>query len=339
MKNNYLFNFSASFGGGGFKRLYAYAKWFNQNGGAWFLIHANCHALINEFPNNRFTIANQSKFQRLVNDCGYLRAIQKEINKPDLYYSYGIPIYYKLGRVNWFHLSNVLPLVAFKGIPIALFDKIKLSYLGRRIKNNYKNADICSAESDFSLSLINSDQCIKRVVAVNGGDDEILLDQTNKNEKKNPIAIVVGTYRYKSLNDAYAVFEWLREKDHNLKLMIIGNEQHIPSNIKKHNHVILKGILQQNEVINYLQTSKYYISTTYIENSYNAASEGIFFAEESYISDIGPHRELMTDLSFERISVPKMKRPMLHIKKDNLSVLNLKTWDTVIKEMIRHACV
>ena len=57
--NKFLFNFSASYSGGGFKRLQAFAKWFNQNGGAYFIIHPRCNDLKNEFQNNHFIIANQ----------------------------------------------------------------------------------------------------------------------------------------------------------------------------------------------------------------------------------------------------------------------------------------
>lgn len=335
MKKKIVFNFSASFSGGGFKRLYAYAKWFNQNGGAWFLIHANCCALINEFPNNNFTIANQSRVQRLFNDCGYLDKIQKEIGTPDLYYSYGIPIYYKFGRVNWFHLSNVLPL-GVKGVPLSLFDKAKLSYLGKRIRSSYRNVDIISAESNFSLSLIKPNHFINSFLSVNGSDDEILLQDKMLTEGKEPTAVVVGTYRYKAIKDSYFIFNLLRQKDSGLKLIIIGDKKKIPKKIRQDINVIAIGVVSQSEVINYLRRTKYYISTTCIENSYNAASEGIFFAEESFISDIGPHRELMTNMQFDSVFISKIKRHMLHVKKENISSKYLKTWSTVVSEMLEY---
>ena len=151
LKYNYLFNFAVSYVGGGFKRLYEYAKWFNEHGGACFIIHPNCESFIKEFPNNRFFMATQPRYQRIFNDCGYLSDIERDIGKPDLYYSYGIPVYGRFGKINWFHLSNVLPLSS-RDIPLSLFDRfIRLNYLGWKIKNNFKNADVISASLNINL--------------------------------------------------------------------------------------------------------------------------------------------------------------------------------------------
>lgn len=333
--NKYLFNFAVSYSGGGFKRLYAYAKWFNQNGGAWFIIHPLCKSLITEFPNNHFFVVHQSKLQRLFRDCDYLKEVEAETGKPDVYYSYGIPIYYKLSRLNWFHLSNVLPLGS-KGIALPLFDKLKLGYLGRRIEANFKNADVVSAESSYSLSLIESKHPLQFFVSVNGSDDEIAFYNTAKQEKKEKIAVVLGTYRYKALEDSYVVFEMLHAKDNQLKLMIIGDDKKVPKSLHKNPNVILMGSLPREKVVDYLRQCEFYISTTHIENSYNAASEGIFFAEESYISDIPPHRELIKGLHFEEVTIPGLDRSLLHVKKEEISPVNLKTWDNVITEMVEY---
>jgi hypothetical protein len=80
--------------------------------------------------------------------------------------------------------------------------------------------------------------------------------------------------------------------------------------------------------------SKFYISSTYAENSYNGAAEGAFLANESYISDIPPHRELLVGESVEPISFPGLHRPVLHLARDQLKGVNLKSWHTVITEMI-----
>jgi glycosyltransferase involved in cell wall biosynthesis len=338
MKNNFLFNFSASYSGGGFKRLYEYLKWFNENGGAWFIIHPHCEDLIREFPNNRFFLACQPKYQRIFNDCSYLHGVEAEMGIPDLYYSYGIPIYAKFGRVNWFHLSNVLPLLS-RDIPLSLFDRLKLRYLGWRIKDNFQNADIISAESKYSLDLIDTKQTEKLFLSVNGNNDELAHLKNGVTEEKDNIATVIGTYGYKALRDSYHVFEMLRQKNSQLKLIIIGNESAVPKDLRNNQNIIILGVLKKrSKVIDYLRKTRYYISTTYIENSYNAASEGIFFADESFISDIGPHRELLINMPFDKISIPNMRRPVLHVKRKNLSGLNLKTWEDVIADMISKVC-
>jgi hypothetical protein len=126
----------------------------------------------------------------------------------------------------------------------------------------------------------------------------------------------------------------LKKTNSELQLMIIGNSQTVPEEFRGNPDITVRGVLTRPEVIDCLRKTRFYISTTYIENSYNAASEGIFLADESYISDIGPHRELLMNTRFDEVSVPGVKRPLLHVNRDDLCGANLKTWETVISEMI-----
>jgi glycosyltransferase involved in cell wall biosynthesis len=331
--NNFLFNFAASYSGGGHKRLYEYAKWFHRNGGARFIIHPRCGDLMAEFPNNDFLVVRQSYLQRSFNDCGYLDVIGKAVGQPDLYYSYGVPIYSRFGKVNWFHLSNVLPL-GTKAIPLSAWDRAKVYYLGRRIRRGFTMADVISAESQHSLDLMHSVSPAHLFLSVNGSNDELAGLQSEPNEDREVVATVVGTYRYKALEDAFRVFEMLKESNNQLRLAIIGNVDTIPTKLRRSPDVDVRGTLARPEVINCLLKSRYYISTTYIENSYNAAAEGIFLAQESYISDIGPHRELLMNMHFDEVIVPRVGRRLLHIKRADLRGTNLKTWEMVIAEMI-----
>ncbi len=266
IKNKFLFNFAVTHYGAGLKRLHAFAKWFNESGGAWFVVHPHCAALKKEFPENRYFLATQPRYQRIFNDCQYLDEIGKDIGQPDFYYSYGIPIYSRFGKLNWFHLCNVLPL-GTQGIPLPLFERIKLNFLGWRIRQNFNNADIISAESNCSLNLIDSKQAGKLLVSVNGGDDELAYFTNKGVQDKSNIATVIGTYKHKALNDSCHVFEMLRNKNSGLKLMIIGDERPIPGGLRHNKNVIIKGVLQRSEVIHLLRKSKYYISTTCIDNS------------------------------------------------------------------------
>jgi glycosyltransferase involved in cell wall biosynthesis len=333
VENRFLFNFAASYSAGGYKRLHEYAKWFNGAGGAWFAVHPNCSALATEFPNNRFFILKQSRVRRLFDDCGYLPAIGREIGQPDLYYSYGMPVYFRFGKVNWFHLSNVLPLAA-RGIPLSLYDRLRLGSLGRRISRAFANADVISAESNFSLGLIDDGRPGRLFLSVNGSDDELAYIHERSIEQKDDLATVIGTYSHKALRDSLRVFQMLRGRCDRLKLMVIGDAREVPRELHGTPNVIVRGVLTRPEVISCLRAARYYISTTLIENSYNAASEGIFTADESYISDIGPHRELLAGMHFDEVSIPDLDRRLLHVKRDELSNTNLKTWDTVIVEMI-----
>ena len=81
-------------------------------------------------------------------------------------------MYFRFGKVNWFHLSNVLPLGA-RGIPLAVGERLKLGYLGWKIRRSLMNAQIISAESRSSLSLIDAQDAKRLFVSVNGSDDEL----------------------------------------------------------------------------------------------------------------------------------------------------------------------
>ncbi|MCX6232334.1 MAG: hypothetical protein NTZ33_12420 [Bacteroidetes bacterium] len=330
----YLFNFAASYSGGGYKRLYEYSKWFNENGGAYFIVNNRCAFLIDEFTNNKYFLVDQNIFQRVFNDDDYLKDVINTIKRPVFYYSYGIPIYKKIADVNWFHLSNVLPIIPFK-IPMSFSNRLKFIYLGIITKNGFKNSDIISAESNFSLNLINPKYKSKLFLSVNGGDDEISHLNNKLIEKKEDIALVIGTQWYKAIKDSYYIYEMLKSKEPRLKLVIIGNDKYIPSFIKNDKDIeIINKFLDRIEIVNYLKKSKYYISTTMIENSYNAISEGIFFADESFISDIEPHQELLKNLTIENVSIPNIKRSIIHIYRNNINGANLKSWNDIIIEMI-----
>jgi len=333
VKNKYLFNFAVSYMGGGLKRLHGYAKWFNEHGGAWFIIHPQCEFLVSEFKKNRYFVTRQARHERLFNDCAYLTDVREEIGTPDLYYSYGIPIYAKFGKVNWFHLSNVLPLYS-KGIPLSLFDRIKLKYLGFRIKNNYHNADVIASDSYFSLSLVKIKETEKLFLSLMGSDDELFYFENSRSGEKENIATVVGTQKYKALKDSYHIFEMLRTTNSQLKLVLIGNEKDIPNDLRANNDIIIRGALKRKDVIECLRESKYHISTTRIEGSYNAAAEGVLLVDESYISDIEPHRDLLENIPFERVSIPNMNEPVLHVKRADMSVSHLKVWEDIITDLV-----
>jgi glycosyltransferase involved in cell wall biosynthesis len=231
-------------------------------------------------------------------------------------------------------LSNVLPL-ASKGISSNLLSYLKAKELGRRIRKNLFNASVISAESEFSLGVLGPQYMQRHFLSVNGADDEIKVLANNKVCEKSNIAVVVGTYKYKSLVDSYQVFNELRKTTNNdLKLVIIGPTKGIPANLTGDGNVIIRGLLSREKVIECLQTARFYISTTQIENSYNAASEGIFFANESYISNIGPHQELLAKMPHSLVSIPNVEPLLIKVKRDQVNGDNLLTWTQVVEQMM-----
>jgi hypothetical protein len=328
-QNELLFNFAASPIGGGYKRLYEYARWFDANGGASFVIHSRCSALIERFPRNRFVVARQSKLGRLLNDCAYLHSLAK----PRLYYAYGIPMYFRFGTLNWSHVSNVLPL-APDAVPLSTALRLQMRILGARMKAGFARAEVISAESQAALEMLGPVSRDKQFVSVNGSDDELALIGKDTAVDSENVATIVGTASYKALDDSYRVFEQLRAQHSGLKLLILGEPSWVPKQLRGLPDVEIRGMLPRPEVVECLRRTRFYISTTRIENSYNAAAEGIFIARESYISDIGPHRELLQGMAAEEVLIPGVQRPLLHVHRDALRGTHLKSWETVIQEML-----
>ena len=335
VKYKFLFNFAVTTTGGGLKRLIQYAKWFNKNGGALFIIHPNCEFLKKKFPKNKYFVVFQNRLERLFKDCEYLLKLKNKISKPDLYYSYGIPIYNKFGKINWFHVSNVLPFSS-KNFGLTLFDRyIKFKILRWKIINNYQNMDIVSAESNNSLLMIKNANIKKNFLSINGSNDEIIHLINKKKKNKKDIAVVVGTQNYKNIEDSYKIFKNLKNKNKHLQLIIVGNPNFVPKFLVDKDDIIIKGVIKQDEVIDLLKTTKYYISNTRIENSFNAASEGVIFSEESYISDIEPHRELLKNEIYDFVSIPNVSNKIIRIKSKNIKGKNLKKWNNIILEKIK----
>src|SRR5262249_17253759 len=145
------------------------------------------------------------------------------------------------------------------------------------------NADVISAESRHSLELLRAAGFEHLFLSVNGSDDELAAVHAGHAGARDNIATVVGTYSYKALHESYAVFAALKKAHGELMLPIIGTTDRIPQDLRRRPDVTVTGNLSRAEVIERLRRSRFFISTTQIENSYNSASEGIFFADESYI--------------------------------------------------------
>ncbi len=337
LKHQFLLNFAASYSEGGYKRLYEYSRWFNQHGGTCFAIHPRCARLAEEFPANRFYVVTQSRLRRLFDDRGYLEEILEGLGgRPDLYFSYGIPMYRPVGRVNWAHLNNILT-VGSHVAPISTLHRIKYWYLGRRIRRGFVNTDVISAESRFSLQVIAAAGYGNLFLSINGADDEIASLHQGDHTPAQDVATVVGTHDHKALRESLLVFHMLKREHKKLKLVVIGDARPLPSALRHHPDVQIRGVLPRSAVIECLRRSRYYISTTYVENSCNGASEGVFLSQASYISDIPPHAELLDGEHFDRVAIPGLSRPFLRLDRSRLHGLNLESWDTIINSMVAKA--
>lgn len=328
-----LFNFSASYSGGGYKRLFNYARWFDSHGGAVFIIHPKCAVLLSQFPHNRYVVVNANWWYRFWDDRGYLKEVLREFPQPTLYYAYGIPMYSRVAAVNWFHLSNALPVIR-EHVPMGWVERIKFKLLGRRIRSGLSNAEVIAAESQSSLDLLGREHGDRLFMSSNGFDDGLTSLGQRPTAKRDNIAIIIGTYRYKALGDALLVFDMLRSRNPLLRLRVFGPADLVPRCIRQRADVELAGTQAPVKVIESLKSARFYISTSRIENSSNADLEGAFLAEETWLSDIPPHREMISESNFDLFKLDGVDLPLLRVRGEELQTKALKSWQDVIEEML-----
>jgi len=332
----YLFNFSSSYSGGGLKRLIAYVEWFNKKGGAHFIVNEELRGELDDFSRNKYYFISISRLKKVINLQTYVDRIIKDMNGCDFYYSYNIPMKLNAARIRWFHLSNVLPFMNMSNYDIPLKRMMELWWLGILTKIGFNNCNYISAESKFSLELLQLENNRGSFISPNGADQEINLISSYdiSNEVENT-AVIIGTYHHKNLTDSYKIYKYLRDNNSELKLEIFGDPDMVPSLIKNDPQVETKGIISHERIIDRISRAKFYINTSKVENSWNSASEGVFLCKESFISNIPPHCELLQKSKVELLNDLGTFNPIMHIKRDNIRSDQLKTWDEIITNMIK----
>jgi hypothetical protein len=334
--SNHVFNFSSSAEGGGLKRLLAFAAWFDRNGGAHFIVHPKLKGIFGEDSKNTYHFVGVGSVFKFLNSQTYVEDIIEEIGYCNFYYSYNIPLKRSItAKIKWFHLSNVLPFVEMSQFDIPLRRKVELWWLGKLTREGFPFVDFISAESNFSLNQLIVGKRARKHLSINGADQEISVISAKKPSKKvNNEAIVVGTYHHKNLHDSYIIFEYLRINNPELKMVVVGVKDTIPQALKEDPNVEITGVIDNRDLCNRLQQARYYLNTSKIENSWNSASEGVYLAEQSFVSDIPPHRELLDSYS----SFPPIQLvtsvPVIHIKRQDLDIEKLRPWDEIVQKMI-----
>ena len=331
---SYLFNFSSSYQGGGLKRLTAFVKWFDRYGGANFIINKKLRGYFKKYTKNRYFYENISLFSKFINRQKYVDHIISKMTNCNFYYSYNIPINRKVATIDWFHLSNVLPFTGMSNSNLPLRRKLELWWLGILIRRSLKKPNYVSAESNNSVKILISLGTKRPVLSINGADDELkYLQLKNKVSYLENQAVIVGTYYHKNLADSYKIYKYLQSSKKNMKLIIIGSQKEIPSCIKNDLSVILKNSLCHRDVIKQLSSSKYYINTSLIENSWNGVAEGVTFAKKSYISSIPTHLELLKKTNVKILKNLDLSIPVICVSRSSLDTSKIKSWDKVIGDM------
>lgn len=307
--NKWLFNFSSSWNSGGLKRVLETVKWFDVNVGAYFILNENIKDQVKVYnEKNKYFFISQNKLKRLAFDGYYLNEIIQEIGKPDIYFSYGIPIFNDIANINWYHLSNALTLKT-KNISLPLLKRIQMLILRNRVIKSMKYADICTAESEFSIQLLKRRLERKNIkcycdVLPNGYDTKLIND-IKKYEKKSSYkyAITIGTYNYKKIKTVLELFLVIKNKYKLQKLYIVGSINQIPRSIKNHKQVEIFDNIPTKKLYLLLYNAEYYLSASQIENSSIAVIEALILTKNLILSKIPSHSEMLRNFNTKKLFI------------------------------------
>ena len=336
-KQVWLFNFSSSTVGGGLIRTLETVKWFDDNFGAYFIISEKIKDLVSEFNRkNKYFFVSKNKTKRLLSDGYYIDKIIGEIGKPDIYFSYGIPVFKDLGKINWFHISNALALKTDK-ISLPFKTRIQMLVLKRRIIKSIKYTDIITGESEFSINLLKQEISEKNFdchcdILPNGYEINLVKNiVTKKRQTLTKNAITIGTYKYKKIEIALELFHHIKEANNLRKFIIVGSTRNIPKSVINDKFVEIRSSPSRDELLTLLYNAEYYISASQIENSSNAVLEALLLSKNIILSNIPSHNEMLRNFKTQKIIINNITFNSLeNIDHNKVEAIS---WDQVSKKM------
>lgn len=335
----WLFNFSSSCVGGGLIRTIETVKWFDNNMGAYFIINYRIKNEISKYnKKNKYFFVSDNKIKRLFSDGYYIPKIIDEIGRPDIYFSYGIPVFNDIAKINWFHISNALTLKTDK-ISLPLKTRVKMLILKKRIIESIKFTDIATGESEFSINLLKGElnkrnlKCYYDVLP-NGYDISLIENVLNEDrEISTKYAVTIGTYKYKKIKIALKLFHQIRESNDLEKFVIVGPINNLPKSILKDKFVEVQPNLPREDLFNLLYNAEYYISASQIENSSNAALEALLLSKNIILSNIPSHKEMIKNFKTKKITLNNYEFDFINLKNINNSKINTISWIDVSKKL------
>lgn len=327
MNFDIVFDFSSSGSGGSLKRIQAYIDFFKKaEFKVIFLINKKALVSLNGLESVDYLVIEKSILSKLLCNQSHLNFIKE---KPKCYFSYGFPISKKVGLMNWFHISNALPLnINIKYLD--LFTFFKMIIVRFQYKFFCKTPDVVSGESRYTLKAYSDkiDPNIKTVLLENGSSYNLNLKNNQSDSFR--YALVVGTESYKRLFLAYKVFMSIKKTYKLKKIIIVGKLSWINCILKLNKNIITFNNPTKEEYISLISNSTFFISSSYVENSSNAALDGILFARYTILSDIPSHNEMLAAHKTKKILINKYR--FILFKKSK----NFKSpkWSISIRKMI-----
>jgi glycosyltransferase involved in cell wall biosynthesis len=332
----WLFNFSSSWVGGGLIRTIETVRWFDKNMGAYFILNDRIKDKVSKYNNNKYFFVSDDKMKRLFSDGYYIPKIITEIGRPDVYFSYGIPVFNDIAKINWFHISNALTLKTDK-ISLSLKTRIQMLILKRRIIKSIKYTQIATGESEFSINLLKQEankrnfKCHYNVLP-NGFDIKSIKETViRKREAFKKYAVTIGTYKYKKIKVAIELFHQIKEANNLEKFIIVGSANNIPRSVISDKLVEIVPSISRKDLLNLLYNAEYYISASQIENSSNAVLEALLLSKNIILSDIPSHNEMLRNFKTKKIILNNLKFNAL--ENINNNKIDAISWIEVSKKL------
>jgi glycosyltransferase involved in cell wall biosynthesis len=322
-----IFDFSASPVGGGLRRLQAYVEHFAASRqSVLFLVHPQAEEYV-AGKAVKYEVVRRTPWARLWFDSSFAG---RYAGRAYWFFSYGIPIYGKVGDYNWLHVSNALPFDLL-GLTLEIKAFVRSFLLRERFVACADNCSVVSGESEFALDIYRKTTGWHReFVLLRNGMEAFEVDNGST---RLPQAIAVGTSRYKRLDRTCAVLERMQGTRRLEKLLIVGNPESIPLSVRRKPYVECLGILPHQHVLQHMRQSQVFISTSEIENSSNAMLEALALCETVMVSDIPSHRELIGNSVGQPLVVEGL--PYLQIDAGACALdLSQYSWNKTISHML-----
>jgi glycosyltransferase involved in cell wall biosynthesis len=286
-----IFDFSASPVGGGIRRLVEYLRYFERSSArVLFLVHPAVRQFVSGQSSVPVEYVPRPAALRLVDDASIVRRYRHGTR---CFFSYGIPIYQRMSNLDWFHLSNALPLV-YRECTISRGAWLKNWLLERRFRSCAGRFDVLSAESQFSL-----DAYAARLgpppqgIILRNGVEGPSAGGTVVGQKDGR-ALTVGVQGYKRLRVAYEVYASIREQAGLSSFTIVGARQGVPPALRELRDVTITGWVTDEELQRLYAAARVYISASEVENSSNAVLEAFLAGATCVLSRIPSHLEMVS---------------------------------------------
>ncbi len=321
-----VFDFSSSPVGGGLRRLEAYAAYFVRSPlRTCFLVHPKVHRRVAAVGVDAKAIS-RGALSKACASTAYLRSFEGDC---EWFFSYGIPVHRRVGILNWFHVSNVLPF-ALSAATVDLRLLLKMKTLLLQCAHAAANCDVVSGESRFTLARYRAScgDSSRSVLLANGLAEGIWTDPDAV--PRAPRAVTVGTESYKRLDRVIEVYDSLRERYGLEALEVVGSATALGGRARSRPDIVCTGFLDDRSYFDRLARARVLISASEVENSSVAVLEGLALCEYVVLSDIPSHRELVERVGFETTTVGHRGYLISHPKGGASA---LPTWHDVIAVM------